>query len=196
MTPWWCHALEMFVYNKILLKSSLDYSQNDLGSNDILMKKINVLVWTNGVNWTILDDWQYIVYEGWASFEKSSHFLGSNGNLMKKLRMNIQQGGRHHADLPLPGVQNSHPILSKMLQPRQGSWRVDTCRKKSQQCLHTKNNFPVRFRTLFLVWLVINWLVSEKREGTKKNENEHPTGVAPPCRPPPAGCSEFPSHAF
>ena len=36
---WWCHAHEMFVYNKILLKSSLDYSQNDLGSNDILMKK-------------------------------------------------------------------------------------------------------------------------------------------------------------
>ena len=44
VTPWWCHALEMFVYNKILLKSSLDYSQNDLGSNDILMKKIDVLV--------------------------------------------------------------------------------------------------------------------------------------------------------
>ena len=44
VTPWWCHAHEMIVYNKILLKSSLDYSQNDLGSNDILMKKINVLV--------------------------------------------------------------------------------------------------------------------------------------------------------
>ena len=44
VTPWWCHALEIIVYNKILLKSSLDYSQNDLGSNDILMKKINVLV--------------------------------------------------------------------------------------------------------------------------------------------------------
>ena len=29
-----------------------------------------------------------------------------------------------------------------------------------------------------------------------KNENEHPAGVAPPCRPPPAGCSEFPIHAF
>ena len=39
VTPWWRHALEMIVYNKILLKSSLDYSQNDLGSNDMLMKK-------------------------------------------------------------------------------------------------------------------------------------------------------------
>ena len=29
----------MIVYNKILLKSSLDYSQNDLRSNDRLMKK-------------------------------------------------------------------------------------------------------------------------------------------------------------
>ena len=29
-----------------------------------------------------------------------------------------------------------------------------------------------------------------------KNENEHPAGVAPPCRPPPAGCSEFPIHAL
>ena len=47
----------------------------------------------------------------------------------KKLRMNIQQGWRHHADLPLPGVQNSHPMLSNMVQPRQGSWRVDTGRK-------------------------------------------------------------------
>ena len=75
-------------------------------------EKINGLVWTNGVSWTIHDDWQYRVYEGWASFGKSSHFLGSNGNLMKKMR------------------------------------------------------------------------------------NEHPAGVAPPCRPPPTGCSEFPSHAF
>ena len=31
--------LEMFVCNNILLKSSLDYKQNDLGSIDILMKK-------------------------------------------------------------------------------------------------------------------------------------------------------------
>ena len=28
----------MFVYNNILLKSSLDYSQNGLGSNDFLIK--------------------------------------------------------------------------------------------------------------------------------------------------------------
>ena len=75
-------------------------------------KKINVLVWTNGVSWTILDDWRCKVYEGWASFGKSSHVAGSNGNL-------------------------------------------------------------------------IEWT----------NKNEHPAGVAPPCRPPPAGCSEIPSRA-
>ena len=40
--------------------------------------------------------------------------------------MNIQQGWRHHADLPLLGV---HPILSNRVQPRQGSWRVVTERK-------------------------------------------------------------------
>ena len=28
-----------------------------------------------------------------------------------------------------------------------------------------------------------------------KINHEHPAGVAPPCRPPPAGCSEFPIHA-
>ena len=39
MTPSWRHALEMIVQNEILLKASLDYSQNDLESNDILMKK-------------------------------------------------------------------------------------------------------------------------------------------------------------
>ena len=92
-------------------------------------KKINVLVWTNGVNWTILDDWRYKVYEGWASFEKSSHLEWSNGNLIQWKKMNIQQGWRHHADLPLPGVQNSHPVLSNMVQPQQGSWRTDTWRE-------------------------------------------------------------------
>ena len=40
--------------------------------------------------------------------------------------MNIQQGWRHHADLPLLGVQKSHPVLSNMAQPQQGSWRADT----------------------------------------------------------------------
>ena len=106
VTSWWRHALEMILY-----------------------KNINVLVWTNGVSWTILDDWRYKVYEGWASFWKSSHVAGSNGNLIKKLRMNIQQRWRHHADLPLLGVQNSHPMSSNMVQPRQGSWRMDTGRK-------------------------------------------------------------------
>ena len=47
---------------------------------------------------------------------------------MKKI-MNIQQGWRNHADLPLPGVQNSQPMLSIMAQLWQGSWRVDTWRK-------------------------------------------------------------------
>ena len=68
-------------------------------------KKINVLVWTNGVSWTILDDWRCKVYEGWASFGKSSHVAGSNGN------------------------QKSHPVLSNMAQPQQGSWRMDTWRE-------------------------------------------------------------------
>ena len=48
------------------------------------MKKINVGVWTNKVSWTILDDWQYKVCEGWASFEKSGHLARSNGNLMNE----------------------------------------------------------------------------------------------------------------
>ena len=156
VTPWWCHAHEMIVYNKILLKSSLDYSQNDLGSNDILMKKNQRLslnkwskldhpwwltmqsLWGMGQLRKIITSWKiqwesneerYKVDEGWASFEKSLHCQWSNGNLMKKLRMNIQQGWRHHADLPLPGVQNSHPTLSKMWQPQQGSWRTDTWRE-------------------------------------------------------------------
>ena len=48
-----------------LSKKWREYVQqrNGLGSNDILMKKINVLIGTNGVSWTILDDWQYIVYK-------------------------------------------------------------------------------------------------------------------------------------
>ena len=45
------------------------------------------------------------------------------------IRMNIQQRWCHHADLPLPGVQSSHPMLFMIAQPRQGSWRVDTWRK-------------------------------------------------------------------
>ena len=57
------------------------------------MKKINIGVWTNGVNWTILDDWQYKVYEGGDSFEKSSHFLGSDKNLMKKMNVLVGTNG-------------------------------------------------------------------------------------------------------
>ena len=62
----------------------------------------------------------------------------------KKMRMNIQQGWRHHADLPLPGVQKSHPALSKMWHPQQGSWRTATCREYVQQRLHTKYNCFMR----------------------------------------------------
>ena len=59
MTPWWCHALEMIVCNKILLKSSLDYNQNDLGSNDLLMKKKSTFEFEQmeeaGPSWMIYD---------------------------------------------------------------------------------------------------------------------------------------------
>ena len=138
-------------------------------------KKFNVLVWTNGISWTILDNWRYKVYEGWASFGKSSHVVGSNGNLIEwKIGMNIQQGWRHHADLPLPGVQKSHPVLSMMAQPWQGSWRVDTWRKLIQHFLQAKYNFPVKF-CLGLVWWFITWVVAEIGKEDKwpvwQNEN-------------------------
>ena len=45
------------------------------------------------------------------------------------------------------------------------------------------------------LWKIIT-LSRIQWESNEKNMNEHPAGVAPPCRPPPAGCSEFPSHAF
>ena len=130
VTPSWRHALEMIVQNEILLKASLDYSQNDLESNDILMKKDQRLslnkwskldhpwwfttqsLWGMGQLWKIITSWMIQWESNWIKWE-----------------MNIQQGWRHHADLPLPGVQNSHPMLSNMAQPRQGSWRVDTWRK-------------------------------------------------------------------
>ena len=63
---------------------------------------------------------------------------------MKKMKMNIQQGWRHHADLPLPGVQKSHPALSKIWHPQQGSWRTATCREYVQHLLHTKYNCLIR----------------------------------------------------
>ena len=39
--------------------------------------------------------------------------------------------------------QNSHPTLSKIWQPQQGSWRTDTCREYVQQLLQTKYNCPL-----------------------------------------------------
>ena len=65
--------------------------------------------------------------------------------------MNIQQGWRHHADLPLPGVQNSHPLLSNKWQPQQGSWRTDTCREYVQQRLQTKYNWLIGKLKVYLV---------------------------------------------
>ena len=89
-------------------------------------------------------------------------------------KMIIQPGWRHHADLPLPGVHNSQPVLSKNSHPLQGSQRVDTWRKWIQQFLQTKYNWPVRFllvNTLFS----ITWVVAEKGKGDKslvpRNEN-------------------------
>ena len=88
--------------------------------------------------------------------------------------MNIQQGWRHHADLPLPGVQNSQSMLSIIAQPRQGSWRLVTCRKYIQQRLHTKYNCPVRFWRDLECWS-ITWAMAEKGKGDKwlvgQNEN-------------------------
>ena len=81
--------------------------------------------------------------------------------------MNIQQGWRHHADLPLPGVQNSHPALSKMWQPQQGSWRTDTCREYVQQLLQTKYNCAPGLFLQYLVCLSITWVVAEKGKGCK-----------------------------
>ena len=46
-----------------------------------------------------------------------------------------------------------------------------------------------------LLKIMTRWMIQwESIE--RKNKNEHPAGVAPPCRPPPAGCSEFPPVAF
>ena len=88
--------------------------------------------------------------------------------------MIIQQGWRHHADLPLPDVHNSQSILSKNSHPLQDSQRVDTLRTWIQQFLQTKNNWPVWFllvNTLFS----ITWVVAEKGKGDKslvpRNEN-------------------------
>ena len=56
------------------------------------------------------------------------------------MKMNIQQGWRHHADLPLPGVQKSQAVLSKIWHPQQGSWRTATCREYVQHFLQMKYN--------------------------------------------------------
>ena len=48
---------------------------------------------------------------------------------MKKLEWTSSRGGAAMQTSPCEGVQNSHPMLSIIAQPRQGSWRVDTWRK-------------------------------------------------------------------
>ena len=57
-------------------------------------KKIDGFVWTKAISWTIPDDWQYKVYEEWASFWKSSLVVWSNGNLLKmKKHWTSSRGG-------------------------------------------------------------------------------------------------------
>ena len=63
--------------------------------------------------------------------------------------------------------QNSHPTLSKIWQPQQGSWRTDTCREYVQQLLQTKYNCPPGLLLLYLVWLSISWVTAEKGKGYK-----------------------------
>ena len=64
VTPSWRHALEMIVQNEILLKASLDYSQNDLESNDILMKKDQRL---SLIKWSKLDHpWWFTTQSLWG----------------------------------------------------------------------------------------------------------------------------------
>ena len=47
------------------------------------------------------------------------------------------------------------------------------------------------------LWKIItSCMIQWDSNWMNKLRNEHPAGVAPPCRPPPAGCSEFPSRAF
>ena len=134
-------------------------------------------LWGMGQLWKIITSWMIQWESKW-----------------KKLRMNIQQGWRHHADLPLPGVQNSHPTLSKMWQPQQGSWRTDTCREYVQHLLQTKYNCPPGLLLIYLVWLSITWVVAEKGKGYKwlvwqneylktKKKMFFKNGVDIPCLP-------------
>ena len=101
----------------------------------------------------------------WASIQwvtgKKNWRLG-----LKRCKNYHPAGWRHHADLPLPEVHNSQPILSKNSHPLQGSQRVDTWRTWIQQVLQSKYNWPVRFllvNTLFS----ITWVVAEKGKGDK-----------------------------
>ena len=187
----------MIVQNKILLKASLDYSQNDLGSNDILMKKINVLVWTNGVSWTNHDDWQYRVHEGWASFEKLLHLVGSNGNLMNKIKKwTSSRGGATMQTSPCRVFRIPTPCFLIWHSPDRvhGGWIRDV--NKANSVCRQNIIFPSDLHVI--PCMIGHHLIGVWKEkgNQKKNKNEHPAGVAPPCRPPPAGCSKFPSCAF
>ena len=44
------------------------------------------------------------------------------------------------------------------------------------------------------LWKIITRWMIQWESIERKNINEHSAGVAPPCRPPPAGCSKFPSY--
>ena len=46
------------------------------------------------------------------------------------------------------------------------------------------------------LWKIMTSCIIQWESNGNKMETEHPAGVAPPCRPPPAGCSEFPPVAF
>ena len=76
--------------------------------------------------WETVDHWHArdggLWSNDWLEDKKKQAFI-TNGTCvtpwwchaldMFEIGLNIQQGWRHHADLPLPGVQNSHPALSK-----------------------------------------------------------------------------------
>ena len=170
----------MIVQNKILLKASLDYSQNDLGSNDILMKKINVLVWTNGVSWTNNDDWQYRVYEGWASFEKLLHLVGSNGNLMNKIKKwTSSRGGATMQTSPCRVFRIPIPCFLIWHSPDRvhGGW-IRIVNKANSVC---RQNiiFPSDFAHYFSYeWSTPGWWLKKKGRTMTKNENSEFPPVA------------------
>ena len=80
-------------------------------------KKINVLVWTDKVSWTILDDWQYKVCEGWASFGKLWHLVRPKKNLKIDLKNNHEHPAGGGATM-----QTSPCRVFKIPNPCSPSW--------------------------------------------------------------------------